>query len=119
MSTTERRFFIDGAIKVTTLMGNVILDLPIFGNFLVPYCGIGFGNHWSHIRYRLEPDFMTDMFDFFEEIRIKCDGLVGQGIGGVTFLLGKKIHAAAEYRYLNGKNNDGNHTVDLSLLFAF
>lgn len=104
-----------GSIKKVTVMGNGVIQVPLLENSLIPYVGAGLGERWDRERFNLDP-ITTDEGTFvFDKLKSTSHGLAYQGIAGLTFCVGQKIQAAVEYRYLDGSDIQGNHTLGLNL----
>lgn len=109
------QFPASGSIKKVTAMANGIIQIPLLENSLIPYCEAGLGERWDREHFTLEP-ITTDEGTFvFDKLEARSHGFACQGIAGLTFCVGQKMQAAAEYRYLDGSHIQGNHTVGLNL----
>lgn len=112
-------FSASGDFKKVTAMANGIVELPFFGNWFTPYCGIGFGKGWDKQNFTLDPITTSEGTFVFEEIVSRDRGFVYQGIVGVTHCVGPNLQAGLEYRFLDGSCTQANHTANLNLRIYF
>ena len=122
--TEHGSYPLSGVERNITAMGNGILNLPLIGNLLIPYCGFGAGSGWS----------LGDSFcDSFMEKDERGDHLVHisgmdevqrytccQVITGIGCSFGR-IRPSLEYRYISTFTyfDCGTHTFDLGMNYNF
>lgn len=119
MIIQDLNFPASGNIQKVTLMANGILELPLQRTVLIPYCGIGLGERWDRETFTLKPVDTTEGTLVFDTLSGRSHGFVYQVIVGITFYPGQKFQLAAEYRYLDGCNIQGNNTIDLNVRTYF
>ncbi len=93
-------------------MANGIMEIPLLENTLIPYCGFGIGEKWDKARLTIKPIITSEGTVIFDEAKEDTQGFAYQFIVGATFMVGQKLQGALEYRYLDGYDNHGNHTID-------
>lgn len=104
-----------GYRKMVTGMGNAIIEFPQFSKNWIPYVGGGFGGHWSRVKCETDP-FRFIVTDYaYPDYQKRVDDIAYQGIAGLIFTKGDRMQVGIEYRYLDGSQIPGNHSLGLSL----
>ncbi len=113
------RLSASGKIKKATLMANGFVNFPMIDEVFTPYVGLGLGGRWDRETLAIDPVATNEGIYVFDKAVFRSSGFAYQAIAGVTLFTGRKVETTAEYRFLNGCDIQGNHTVNLTLKTYF